>query len=222
MATERETTDRMRAIVRHFSNNQSKAADALGVHRATVGRILNEDQAPSEETLAAMERLEQSGIMETPRDGAGARQNYRRASQTTDERRVMGDRHLPVYGLAAGSTIGQHVMSDDPVEYVSSPMALDTVKDAYALIVTGSSMSPAYEPGDYIFLHPYRTPRPGDYIAIQEMTDAGIVVSIKRFLKLDDEWLLTQQFNPQSEVKFRRDRILACHRVLRSNELFGL
>ena len=106
-------------------------------------------------------------------------------------------RDLPVYGLAR-------------------------VRDAYALIVTGASMEPKYEAGDMVFLNPHRPPRRGDHVVIQEAREGGIIVTIKRFERWTDGHLITTQYNPPSEVRFARDQIMAVHRVLTTNELFGI
>ena len=131
-------------------------------------------------------------------------------------------RDLPVYGLAAGSVLGALTMTSDPVEYVPTPPGLARVRDAYALIVTGASMEPKYEAGDMVFLNPHRPPRRGDHVVIQEAREGGIIVTIKRFERWTDGHLITTQYNPPSEVRFPRDQIMAVHRVLTTNELFGI
>ncbi|WP_223478720.1 XRE family transcriptional regulator [Oricola indica] len=131
-------------------------------------------------------------------------------------------RYLPVYGLAAGSVTGMLTMTNDAIEEVPSPEVLARVRDAYAVIVTGSSMEPRYTAGDYVFVHPHKPIRQGDHVIIQEARDGGTVVSIKRFERLTDTHLVTVQYNPPEEVKFPRDQITAMHRVLTSNEVAGV
>jgi phage repressor protein C with HTH and peptisase S24 domain len=131
-------------------------------------------------------------------------------------------RALPVFGMAAGAITGAHMMTSDPIEFVPAPSALTTVRDAYALIVVGSSMEPRYTAGDYIWLHPHKPVRPGDHVALQEERDGGVNVWVKRFEKLTDSHLVTWQYNPASEVKFLRSRITAVHRILTTNELLGV
>lgn len=131
-------------------------------------------------------------------------------------------RDLPVYGLAAGSVLGALTMTSDPVEYVPTPPGLARVRDAYALIITGSSMEPKFEAGDVVFLNPHRPPRQGDHVVIQEAREGGTIVTIKRFERWKDGDLITTQYNPLSQVRFARDQIMAVHRVLTVNELFGI
>lgn len=129
---------------------------------------------------------------------------------------------LPVYGLAAGAITGAHTRSNDPVEYVACPPGLNTVRDAYALIVVGSSMEPRYFTGELVYINPHRPVRGGDHVVIQENRDNGIQVSIKLFEKYTDQNVVTRQYNPPSEIKFLRSRVLHVHRVMTINELMGL
>jgi len=128
-------------------------------------------------------------------------------------------RDLPVFGLAAGSGTGALTMTSEPVEYIPCPPGLARVRDAYALIVTGSSMEPRYEAGDVVFLNPHRPPRQGDHVVIQEAREGGTIVTIKRFERWVDDALITTQYSPLREVRFARDQVVAVHRVLTTNEL---
>lgn len=84
-----------------------------------------------------------------------------------------GNRFIPVFGLAAGAVRGNHRMDNDPVEHLLAPPALAHVRDAYALIVTGTSMEPRYYSGEVVFIHPHRPVRGGDHVVLQERLDGG-------------------------------------------------
>jgi len=129
---------------------------------------------------------------------------------------------LPVYGLAAASPLGQMVMSEDPIEWIEPPGIVARVPDAYSLIITGTSMIPRYEPGDMIILHPHRPVRQNDHVAIQEIKEGGTHVSVKRFDRMDGDHIVTMQYNPPAEVRFRRDQVVAMHRILTPNEVLGV
>lgn len=129
---------------------------------------------------------------------------------------------LPVYGLAAGSVLGHLTMTHEPFEFVLCPPGLERAKDAYALYVTGKSMEPRYQTGDLVFIHPYRPVRSGDHVVVQEARDGGTVTSIKRFEKYTDDYLVLTQYNPLGEIKISRKAIILVHRVMTTNELFGL
>jgi len=129
---------------------------------------------------------------------------------------------LPVFGQVAGAALGATLLSADPVETVPCPPGLARVRGAYALIVAGESMAPRWSTGDMVFVHPHRPPRPGDHIVVREKTAEGTRVTVKRFDTWTDRDLVTTQYNPDGEVRFRRDAVDAVHRVLTTNELFGI
>jgi len=130
-------------------------------------------------------------------------------------------RQLPIHGLAAGSFTGSLSMTTDPVEWVQCPSGLAQVKDAYGLIVTGSSMEPAFFPGDYVFINPNRPPRQGDHVVVQEAREGGTVTSIARFEKQTETHLILSKYNPLSQIQVDRKIVMAVHRVMTMREIVG-
>ena len=65
----------------------------------------------------------------------------------------LGETDLPVYAAAEGGP-GDMVVSTDPIEFVTRPWFLKNVKEGYAVVVTGESMVPVYEPGDLVIVNP--------------------------------------------------------------------
>lgn len=127
---------------------------------------------------------------------------------------------LPVLGSAAGSVLGT-LQIGEPVEFVYCPPGLERVEGAYALRVTGTSMSPRFEHGDVIYVHPHREPVAGDYVVVQEREAAGrgVIAYVKQLSRVEDGSIVCRQHNPPAEVSFRRAAVLALHRVLTTNEL---
>lgn len=130
--------------------------------------------------------------------------------------------NLPVYGLAAGAVAGAHALSKDPIEYVQMPAALMRVKDAYAMRVTGESMIPRYFPDELIFIHPGRPVRQGDHVVIQEERDGETYAWIKCLERKTDRDLITRQYNPAAEMRFKLEFVAQIHRVLTPNEILNL
>ena len=62
---------------------------------------------------------------------------------------------------AAEGGPGDMVVSTDPIQYVQRPWFLEHIRDGYAVIVTGESMSPVYEPGDMVLVNPKLAPMKG-------------------------------------------------------------
>lgn len=66
---------------------------------------------------------------------------------------ILGPRDLPVFSAVEGGP-GEMVVSTDPIEWVQRPWFLREVKEGYAVVVTGESMIPVYEPGDIVIVNP--------------------------------------------------------------------
>lgn len=131
---------------------------------------------------------------------------------------------LPVMGTAAGSSAGAFQITRGVVQYVRRPPALMTVQGAYSLFVENDSMFPKFSPGDLVFVNPNRPPAVGDVMIVQVQTDehAEIESYIKVFVGRAGDFIVAEQYNPQQQVRFRRETVIATHRVIPVNELFGL
>lgn len=177
-------------------------------------------RTPRADTLAALARaLGTTGDWLLHGEGNAEQPTKAIAPTETDNTKT---HTLPVYGLAAGSTLGHLTMSGEPFEFVDCPPGLLRVKEAYALFVTGSSMEPAYRPGDLVFIHPHRPVRQNDHVVVQEARDGGTITSIKRFERYTDKHIILTQYNPLAEIEISRQAITSVHRVMTTNELFGL
>lgn len=132
---------------------------------------------------------------------------------------------VPVLGTAAGSHLrGAFQLSSDPIDYVRRPPALIGTKDIYSLYVEGSSMEPQYWPGDLVYIHPHKPARAGDAIVVQcrNGTEGSLEATIGLYVKRTAETLVIRKHNPPAEVEIRRDTVIAYHKVLTLNELFGV
>lgn len=151
-----------------------------------------------------------------------------RVDMTVPERMDM-PRDVPVWGSAAGSIInsnieGVHIFTGEPVEYVRRPPALASVRDAYAIYVTGDSMAPRHNNGDLCFVHPHRPPSPGDTVIVQTRNwdhDPGQGY-IKTFRRRKAEEIILEQLNPVATITVPMRFVVALHRVMTLNDLFGV
>jgi phage repressor protein C with HTH and peptisase S24 domain len=132
-------------------------------------------------------------------------------------------RDVPVYGTAAGSVVGAFQF-DGIVDYVRRPPALAGVGVAYALYITGTSMEPEHNPGDLRFIHPGRPPRVGDTVIVQTKNHEadGITAYIKTLVRMNEAKVVLHQRNPVATIELDRRTVVAVHRVLTLNELFGV
>jgi SOS-response transcriptional repressor LexA len=130
------------------------------------------------------------GRLEGDRRGAGSL----RAADRAD---------LPVYASAeSGSGI---IITSEPIDFIRRPEPLLSVRDGYACYVIGDSMSPAYEQGDLLLVHPGRPARSGDDCAFIRGQDDGTQEAlIRRLLRsTPDKWRV-RQFNPAKDLDLDR------------------
>lgn len=129
-----------------------------------------------------------------------------------------------VLGTAAGSHLrGAFQIHGDVIDYVRRPPALMGARDVYALYVEGSSMEPQYFPGDLVYVHPGRPPRPGDVVVVQAAVDnEHVEASIGIYKRQTEQHFIVKKHNPSAEVHIKRATIKAIHKVLTVNELFGV
>lgn len=131
---------------------------------------------------------------------------------------------IPIYGTAAGSLLEgalQHL--EGPVDMIEAPRALENAKGLYGLYVVGTSMEPMYRHGDFIVVSPYKPPRKGDPVVVQERAseNAPIKASIGIFDGLRDGKPQLRKLNPVSVIEIKSDRY-AVHKVLTHGELLGV
>jgi phage repressor protein C with HTH and peptisase S24 domain len=132
---------------------------------------------------------------------------------------------VPVLGTAAGSLIGGAFQIEGGViDYVRRPPALSGARDVYALYVEGTSMEPLFRPGGLIFVHPHKPPRIGDSVVVQMRNGEhdAVQASIGFLRGRTALHVVLGKLNPVAEVSLNRSNVVAVHRVLDMNELFGV
>jgi SOS-response transcriptional repressor LexA len=105
---------------------------------------------------------------------------------------------IPVLGSAQGGFDMVFLDNGDVSEHIETPPFLAEVPQAFAVVVSNESMSPRYEPGDYLYCHPNKTPRRSDYVVVA-LTDQRAVV--KRFIRRTEDKLILEQLSPEKEFE---------------------
>ena len=109
-------------------------------------------------------------------------------------------RSMPRPKAAAGI-----IITSEPIDFIRRPEPLLSVRDGYACYVIGDSMSPAYEQGDLLLIHPGRPARPGDDCAFIRGQDDGTQEAlIRRLLRSTPEKWRVRQFNPAKDLDLDR------------------
>lgn len=132
---------------------------------------------------------------------------------------------IPVRGTAAGSHLrGAFELEEKEIDWIRRPPALAGAADAYALYIEGTSMVPEHNPGDLRIIHPHRPPRIGDSVVVQVKVsrNAAIEATIGHLLRRTERAVIIGKLNPKAEVELKRETVVAIHKVLTLNELFGV
>ncbi len=120
-----------------------------------------------------------------------------RAAERTD---------LPVYASAEGGG-GAIIITNEPIDFVRRPEPLLSVRDGYGCYVIGDSMSPAYEQGDLLLVHPGRPVRAGDdCVFVRDPGDGSLHALVKRLLRITPEKWRVRQFNPAKDFDLDRSQ----------------
>lgn len=137
-------------------------------------------------------------------------------------------RNLPVYGTARGSLVdgveGIDVFSTMAVDYVRRPPALMNVPDAYAIFVNGDSMEPEHPHGALRMVHPHRPVSPGDSVIVQtkHWDHAPSQHYIKKYRRKSADRIVLEQLNPPARIEIPMKFVVAMHKVMDMNDLFGV
>jgi phage repressor protein C with HTH and peptisase S24 domain len=111
---------------------------------------------------------------------------------------------LPVYASAEGGG-GAIIITNEPIDFVRRPEPMLSVRDGYGCYVIGDSMSPAYEQGDLLLVHPGRPVRPSDdCVFVRDQGDGSQQGLVKRLLRITAEKWRVRQFNPAKDFDLDR------------------
>lgn len=128
----------------------------------------------------------------------------------------MNDRDMmPVFASAEGGN-GALIVSTSEIDRVPRPYTLEGVREAYAILVTGESMVPAYEPGDYAWVNPRLPPmRETDCILYEIDGETGDArATIKRLISWTPKSWNLRQWNPRKDFQLDRSIWNKHHRVV--------
>ena len=135
-------------------------------------------------------------------------------------------RDVPVHGIAVGGSDGTFLLNGEVVDFVRRPPGVANAASVFAVYVSGDSMSPRYDPGDLVFLHPHRPAVAGCDVVVEmhgESEGEPGVCMIKRLLQIAPNRLYLAQFNPpRDDIEIDRAKVRHVFRVLSAAELLGV
>lgn len=127
-----------------------------------------------------------------------------------------GAKDLPVYATAEGGDGLVTIAHTDAIDYVTRPDPLDHVSDGYGVYISGDSMAPAFEPGDYALVHPKLPPlKDVDVVLYRVFNPAGDSRAlIKRLIGQTPQVWRVKQWNEPKEFELKKSEWSVCHRVV--------
>lgn len=150
--------------------------------------------------------------------------NFAESPNATVIANIKGEgRKIPVYGRAVGGVDGEFEMNGSFLFEVMAPPSLSESRGAYAVQVSGDSMSPRYEDGEICFVDPNRRVKRGDYVIVQLRLeeDGPLLAYVKRFVRRNDVELVLEQFNPAKELRFDNRGVVSVHYIALAGQATG-
>ena len=132
---------------------------------------------------------------------------------------------VPVFGTVVGGVDADFEMNGEVIDRVRRPPGLLNAKNAFALYVVGTSMSPRYDEGDLIFIHPGKPAVPGCDVVVElhAIDEFGRNKALlKTYRGKTPNRLLLTQLNPVGPLELPLSEVKQVLRVLRTNELLGI
>jgi phage repressor protein C with HTH and peptisase S24 domain len=198
--------------------NLIRACELYGVD---VGAITNGDVRIS--TTQDIRTREPFSYIDDRRKDDGEPREYREAQVEHHRGNLVRD--VPVYGIAVGGDDADFTFNGEEVEYVRRPPGIVGVRSVYALFVANDSMVPRFRPGELIYALASRPPQVGDDVVVELKSHddrehgGGYVKRLKAFRGTK---VVVEQFNPPLDIEFDAHEIKQIHRILTTNELFGV
>ncbi len=172
--------------------SQDDLARAIGVRQPTIFKIENGQTTRSKYLSEIATVLD---ITESP--FAAVARNMVNPPKPSDY-------DLPVYAAAEGGP-GEMVVSTDPIDRVPRPWYLGTVKEGFAVLVVGESMTPDFNPGDLAVVNPKLPPaRDKPVILVSGEEHGEFRATIKRLIGWSATDWAVRQFNPAKDFKLSK------------------
>jgi len=198
--------------VRRIRESRSMSANELA--RRVHVRVNTIQQIEKGKTQKSKHLPDIARILEVALSDIDPSQSSNQPGRALPKRELVGDRDLPVYGTTEGGD-GIQVMSSEPVDKADRPPSLTFVRDAYGVIVTGDSMTPALRPGDIAVVHPHIQPRREDLCVFRSNNHGEFRSTVKEFVSFVKEGWRVKRYKPEEkEFTLKKSDWDECHVVV--------
>jgi transcriptional regulator with XRE-family HTH domain len=115
--------------------------------------------------------------------------------------KIMGDQNFPVYASAEGGP-GEIIRSTEPMDWIPRPAPVAHVKEAYGLLITGTSMAPEFKPGEMALVNPLLPVVGGEVYIFYSELNGEARATIKELRRAAaDTWHVSQHNPPPRKPK---------------------
>lgn len=124
------------------------------------------------------------------------------------------DDFIPMYGaVSASSPEVVNFTEEYMIEEVPRHPAVQKVKGAFAMQVSGDSMAPRHFPGERVYINPHQVPHVGQDCVIVSDPDGNAI--LKRFMgESATEWKFSQ-LNPAKDLTIDKSKVRRIYAVVR-------
>lgn len=154
--------------------SQAELANRAGTNQQTIDRLERGETKHSRALPGILDVLRGAfvDVVSIPDDSKVTRRTgsaafgpaqYRARNGHSNIRAPMG-KNLPIYGSSLDGKDNHR--TPEPVDWWVRPYPIESVTDAYGLIVPNETMAPAYRAGDIIILNPHTPARLGDEVVL--------------------------------------------------------
>ncbi|MGY3527255.1 helix-turn-helix domain-containing protein [Bradyrhizobium sp. USDA 4452] len=177
--------------------SQEEVAEVVGGGQSTIGRIESGDWKRIPSALPAIAKMLGLSLEELDPQLAG----LPAPSPGSIVSRVLGEEDFKVYASAEGGP-GEIILSTDPIEVIPRPSVVANIREAYGLIITGTSMYPEFRHGETAIVNPLLPFQPGEVHIFYAEREGAARASIKELRRATaDNWLVTQHNPPDGKPK---------------------
>ena len=212
--------NRIKQLLKRKGRSSKWLADELDVHPTTISRLISGKMSLDTDwmqRIAGALAVHPAELLADVTTTAGP------APKASNK--LSAD--VPVMGTAAGAPLSGGVIlidQSDPIAWVRRPPGAALARELYALHVVNSSMEPRYFEGELIYIDPHREARANDHVVVltERYAGSGRECYVKKLVRQNSDKIVLLQYNPHATIEIARKHILAVHRILSNNELYGL